>query len=61
MLQSFIGHGTQRAQWMILRYWLLRANVAEDIQLLLVFSSHAFFLSECVVETREFLDTTSGW
>jgi hypothetical protein len=36
-----------------LRYSLLGAYVAEHIQLLLVVSSHAFFLSGCAVETRE--------
>lgn len=30
-----------------------RADVAEHIQLMLVFSTHAFFLSVPVVETRE--------
>ena len=39
---------------MILRYSLLRTYVAEHIQLLLVFSAHAFFLSGRAVETREF-------
>jgi hypothetical protein len=42
---------------MILRYSLLRAYVAEHIQLLLVFSAHAFFLSGRAVETREFRGT----
>jgi hypothetical protein len=40
---------------MILRNSLLRADVAENVQLLLVFSAHASFLSSCAVETREFL------
>ena len=39
---------------MVLGYSLLRAYVAEHIQLLLVFSTHTFFLSGCAVETREF-------
>jgi len=34
--------------------------VAEHIQLLLIFSTHAFFLSGCAVETREFRDTPSA-
>jgi len=38
---------------------LLGADVAEHIQLLLVFSAHAFFLSGCVVETREFCGTST--
>jgi hypothetical protein len=41
----------------ILRNSLLGADVAEHVQLLLVFSAHAFFLSGCVVETREFSGT----
>jgi hypothetical protein len=36
---------------------LLRAYIAEHIQLLLVVSTHVFFLSACVVETREFSGT----
>src|ERR1017187_1241193 len=42
---------------MVLGYSLLRAYVAEHIQLLLVFSTHTFFLSGCVVETRVFCGT----
>src|SRR5258707_12424593 len=42
---------------MVLGYSLLRAYVAEHIQLLLVFSTHTFFLSGCAVETREFCGT----
>jgi hypothetical protein len=38
----------------ILRNSLLGADVAEHVQLLLVFSAHALFLSGWVVETREF-------
>src|ERR1035438_2824925 len=34
-------------------------GVAEHIQLLLVFSTHTFFLSGCAVETREFRGTAS--
>src|SRR5271166_2858146 len=45
---------------MVLRHSLLRADIAEDIQLLLVFSAHAFFLSGCAVETREFSGTASA-
>jgi len=33
---------------------LLGADVTERVQLLLVFSTHAFLLSGCLVETREF-------
>jgi hypothetical protein len=40
---------------MVLGYSLLRAYIAEDIQLLFVFSTHAFFLAGWAVETREFL------
>jgi hypothetical protein len=36
----------------VLRYYLLRAYVAEHIQLLLVVSSHACFLPGCAVKTR---------
>jgi hypothetical protein len=38
---------------------MLWADIAEDIQLLLVFSAHAFFLSGCA-ETREFRGTASA-
>jgi hypothetical protein len=55
LLERLIGHGTQRAQWMIMRNALLGAYVAKHIQLLRIFSAHAFFLSARVVETREFL------
>jgi hypothetical protein len=44
---------------MVLRHSLLRAGIAEDIQLLFVFSAHPFFLSGCVVETKEFSDAAS--
>ena len=44
---------------MIVRNSLLGADVAEHVQLLLVFSAHAFFLSGCAVETREFRGTGS--
>src|ERR1022692_4269864 len=43
-----------------LGYSLLRAYVAEHIQLLLVFSTHTFFLSGCAVETRAFRGTASA-
>src|ERR1019366_8763870 len=49
-----------RAQGVLLGYSLLRANVAEHIQLLLVLSTHTFFLSGCAVETREFRGTASA-
>src|SRR2546428_6908119 len=42
---------------MVVRDSLLRAYVAENSQLLLVLSTHVFFLSGCVVETREFSGT----
>ncbi|MGC2516614.1 MAG: hypothetical protein WA383_18995, partial [Terriglobales bacterium] len=32
----------------------------KHVQLLLVFSAHAFFLSGCAVETREFRGTASA-
>jgi hypothetical protein len=43
---------------MVLRNSLLGADIAKHIQLLIVFSAHAFFLSGCVVETIEFSGTT---
>src|SRR5271169_2438471 len=43
---------------MVLRNSLLGADVAEHVQLLLVFSAHAFFLSVRAVETREFSGST---
>jgi hypothetical protein len=42
---------------MALRHSLLGADIAEDIQLLFVFSAHAFLLSDFVVETRGFSGT----
>src|ERR1700733_1193395 len=42
---------------MVLWNSLLRVDIAEHVQLLIVFSAHAFFLSGCVVETREFSGT----
>ena len=39
---------------------LFGADVAERIQLLLIFSAHTFFLSGCVVETREFSGTSQA-
>src|ERR1022692_2713840 len=45
---------------MVLGYSLLRAYVAEHIQLLLVFSTHTSFLSGCAVETRAFRGTESA-
>ncbi|MGO9826805.1 MAG: hypothetical protein ACLPMG_16210, partial [Terriglobales bacterium] len=47
-------------QGVIVRNSLLGADVAEHVQLLLVFSAHAFFLSGCAVETREFRGTASA-
>jgi hypothetical protein len=41
----------------VLRHSLLRAYIAEHIQLLLILSTHTFFLSGRVVETREFCGT----
>jgi hypothetical protein len=54
------GHGTQQAQRMIPWNSLLGTDIAEDIQLLLIYSAHAFFLSDCIVEAREFSGTVSG-
>jgi len=54
-VQSSIGHSTQGTKGMFVRNPLLGVYVAEHVQLLLVFSMHVFFLSACVVETREFL------
>src|SRR5437667_9940239 len=45
---------------MVLGNPLLRTDVTEHVQLLLVFSAHAFFLSGCAVETREFRGTASA-
>jgi hypothetical protein len=42
---------------MVLRNSLLGADVTEHVQLLLVFSTHVWFLSGCVVETTEFSGT----
>ena len=44
---------------MIVRNSLLGADVAEHVQLLLVFSAHALFLSVRSVETREFFGSVS--
>src|SRR5436190_20152568 len=44
---------------MVLGNPLLRTDVTEHVQLLLVFSAHAFFLSGCAVETRGFSGTGS--
>jgi hypothetical protein len=44
---------------MVVRDSLLRAYVAENSQLLLVLSTHVFFISAWVVETREFSDATT--
>src|SRR5208337_4467562 len=52
--QRLIGHDTKRTQGVIVRNSLLWADVAEYVQLLLIFSAHAFFLSGWVVETRVF-------
>ena len=42
---------------MVLRNSLFETDVAEHIQLLLIFSAHTFFLSGRVVETRESFGT----
>jgi hypothetical protein len=42
---------------MVLGNPLLGTDVTEHVQLLFVFSAHAFFLSGCVVEAREFSGT----
>src|SRR2546427_12018623 len=54
-----MGHGTQRTQRMVLRNSLLGADEVEHVQLLLVFSAHAFFLAVSVVETRVILGAES--
>jgi hypothetical protein len=46
---------------MVVRDSLFRAYVAENFQLLLVLSTHVFFLTACVVETREFSGTGSAF
>jgi hypothetical protein len=46
---------------MVLLNSLLRADIAEDTQLLFVFSAHAFFLSGSVVETRELSGTEEAY
>jgi hypothetical protein len=43
--QCLIGHDTKRAQGVIVRNSLLWADVAEYVQLLFVFSSHALFFN----------------
>jgi hypothetical protein len=58
--QCLIGHDTKRAQGVILRNSLLGADVAEHVQLLLVFSAHAFFLSGRAAETTVFPGTVSA-
>jgi len=58
--QGLIGHATKSTQRVVLGHSLLRADVAEHVQLLLVLSTHTFFLSGCLVETREFLGTASS-
>jgi hypothetical protein len=45
---------------MVPRNSLLRTDIAEDIQLVLVLSAHTFFSSGCVVETTEFSGTASA-
>jgi hypothetical protein len=50
----------KRTQGVILRNSLFGADVAERIQLLLIFSAHTYFLSGCVVETREFSGTSQA-
>jgi hypothetical protein len=57
--QCLIGHDTKRAQGVILRNSLLGVYIAEHIQLLLVASEHAIFLSGRVVETRGFFGSGS--
>jgi hypothetical protein len=52
-----IGRGPQAAQRMVLRKSLLGAYVTKHIQLLLDFSTHAFFSSGRVVEARELSGT----
>jgi hypothetical protein len=54
------NHDTKGAQGVIVRNSLLGADVPEHVQLLLVFSAHAFFLSGCAVETRVFRGTASA-
>src|ERR1700756_5662299 len=44
---------------MVLRNSLLGVDVAEHVQLLLIFSAHAFFLSVRSVQTREFSGSVS--
>jgi hypothetical protein len=55
LLQRLFGHGAQRTQGIFLRNSLLTIHIQEHIQLLLVFSAHAFFLADRAVETRGFL------
>lgn len=45
---------------MVVGYSLLWAYAAENIQLLLVVSTHTFFLSGCAVETGEFVGTAKS-
>jgi hypothetical protein len=51
LAQSVIGPGTQGTQRMVCRDSLFRAEVVEHTQLLLLFSTHAIFLSVWPVET----------
>jgi hypothetical protein len=51
--QRLMGHGKYGTQGMVLRDSLFEAYVAKHTQLLLVISTHAFFLPAWPVETKE--------
>ena len=48
--QCLIGHDPDRPKRMVVRDSLLGTYVAENSQLLIVLSTHAFFLSACTVD-----------
>jgi hypothetical protein len=56
-LHRFVSHRTQGAQWMTLWHSLFWTDITEHIELLVVFSTHEFFVAGCAVETREFSGT----
>jgi len=69
MAQGLIRHGPDRTQGMLLRNSLFGTYVAEHPQLLIVISTHAFFLSACTVDMgvvfqhparSRFLDNETG-
>jgi hypothetical protein len=51
---------SERSGWSC-RNSLFGADVAEHVQLLLIFSAHAFFLAPSPVEAGAFLILSSAW